>query len=117
METKQPTRKQQEELRDQAIEKIASILKGINYRIMGEGYLASILYDNGFLPVEPVQLEVLSDGEIENAWPDEVEIITPFLTQADIEKEILRCAKIVSQITIAHNEAKGQLYRIKPEES
>ena len=54
-----------------------------------------------YLPVEPVQLEVLDDKEIEGV---------------DIRQTLnfAEYAKAISQATIALNEAKfGQLYRVK----
>ena len=40
---------------------------------------------------------LLTDEEIKDKWPDEVAIITPKLTQDDIEAELLRCARIIAK--------------------
>ena len=66
----------------------------------------SLIKEAGYPPVEPAQLEALSDDEImalvdANVW------LTHYLNEL----------RVISQKTIAHNTAKfGQLYRIKPEE-
>ena len=58
----------------------------------------------GYLPVEPVQLEVLSpegiEEKLENSWDG--------LDQ-------LSLVQFVQDFTLAYNEAKGQLYRVQPE--
>ena len=79
-----------------------------------EEYIAALfLYlikQAGYLPVEPVKLEVLGDEEIK-------EELKKYYTEEQMEmpKEIydIVCGiiSIVRQATNAHNEAKGQLYR------
>src|SRR3990167_5701748 len=72
----------------------------------------------GYLPVEPVQLEVLGDEERHTTLLDGEEM-DEVLGQAKagfdwIYIYIERIIKKASQITIAHNEAKfGKPYRVK----
>jgi len=40
---------------------------------------------------------LLTKDEIEQNWPDDIMLITPTLTQEDIEKELLRCARIIAR--------------------
>jgi len=56
----------------------------------------------GYLPVEPVQLEVLGDEEIHKRF---LIIEDPFIPR------YLDTGRQTSQATNTHNEAKGQLYR------
>ena len=62
-----------------------------------EEILAQWAEANGYLPVEPAQLEVLSDEEFDAMGYDK-----------DFDTK-----RTISQATIAHNEAMGQLYRRK----
>jgi len=64
--------------------------------------LSQTLIKAGYLPVEPVQLEVLSDEEMLKAIPTWIAYQGKAITSRDRQ---------IAQDTIAHNEAKGQLYR------
>ena len=65
-------------------------------------------YRHENFPVEPVQLEVLGEKEIRY----KLELIQPegFNWADATETEMIKF-KAISQATIAHNEAKGHLYR------
>ena len=77
---------------------------------MGASELAEHLIRLGYLPIEPVQLEVLRDEKIK--W--ELEKIQPegFDWVSTTPNEMVKF-KAISQATNVHNEAKGQLYRVK----
>ena len=60
--------------------------------------ILSLIKEAGYLPVEPVQLEVLEDEEIQKA------------TGAPM---VLSGHRRLVQATITYNEEKGQLYRVK----
>ena len=62
---------------------------------------------------EPAQLEVLSPEEIGNCLDLEIEKEYPRSDGSSVWT--VNCDK-VSQATIAHNEAKGQLFRVKGED-
>ena len=62
----------------------------------------------GYLPVELAQIEVLGDEKImraicSNPIPEDRDLFRP-----------MDVGRAISQATIVHNEAKGQLYRVKP---
>jgi len=69
----------------------------------------------GCLRVEPVQLEVLGDEEICKsngcAISAKVGFTCPYQDKRGCS--IFGAGKLISQATIAYNEAKGQLYRMK----
>lgn len=75
--------------------------------------LAKCIIDAGYLPVEPVTLEPLGDEDVIIAVCGDC----PFEGKPSFYDEdchaCQRQLKGVSQATIAHNEAKGQLYRRK----
>ena len=83
------------------VEKLTNDLRRLCFHQFRAGELAEHLTRLGYLPVEPVQLEVLG-GETLNILC----AIDPFC-----KPQIL--ASNVSRATIAHNKAKGQLYRAK----
>src|SRR4030042_3701823 len=62
----------------------------------------------GYLPVEPVQLEVLGDEEIFNLG-----FATPYKIKDPKLDAYTKGVIDGSKSTIAHNEAKGQLYRTR----
>ena len=68
--------------------------------------LAKWLISKGYLPVEPVQLEVLGDEEMKSVIKENIALL-------DNEEKAVELLFKVSQNTNAHNEAKGQLYRVK----
>jgi len=57
------------------------------------------LRNKGGVPVEPVQLEVLTPEEMSAAVPNRLGRYEEY--------------RQIAQATIVHNEAKGQLYRVK----
>ena len=67
--------------------------------------ILALIKDAGYLQVEPVQLEVLGDEEISTIWHE-------YNENQSWHGQLRRIRK-VSQATIAHNEAKGQLFRRK----
>ena len=69
-------------------------------------FLLSIIKEAGYLPVEPVQLEVLGDEEMKSVIKENIALL-------DNEEKAVELLFKVSQNTNAHNEAKGQLYRVK----
>ena len=70
--------------------------------------IANDILEAGYLPVEPVQLEVLSDKAIIN-----LAMVSRYYVGSKEEKAFIECVKNIIQATLAHNEAKGQLYRRK----
>ena len=68
-------------------------------------FILKLIKDAGYLQVEPVQLEVLGDEEISTIWHE-------YNENQSWHGQLRRIRK-VSQATIAHNEAKGQLFRRK----
>ena len=71
-------------------------------------YILYLIKEAGYLPVEPVQLEVLGEKEIRY----KLELIQPegFNWADATETEMIKF-KAISQANNTHNEAKGQLYR------
>src|SRR3990167_2447613 len=94
----------EEKLREQITEILASCLSDNDIRPRVNEVLEAF-EEAGYLLVEPVQLEVLSDEEIKKAWGQ--------LPYPYSYREPLEWMKLASQDTNAHNEAKGQLYRRK----
>jgi len=102
------------ELREQIVRKIASIAS-VDFNRLPDDYKArnlvaadqilALIKDAGYLQVEPVQLEVLGDEEISTIWHE-------YNENQSWHGQLRRIRK-VSQATIAHNEAKGQLFRRK----
>lgn len=81
--------------------------------------LDRVIRSFGYLPVEPVQLEALGDEEIIGDFCKTCD----YSIEGCIERgqqvncssyqEALRQKRQISQATIAYNDAKGQLYRVK----
>ena len=70
--------------------------------------ILNLVKEAGLLPVEPVQLEVLSDEGMKSVIKENIALLNH-------EERSVELLFKVSQATVAHNEAKfGQLYRIKP---
>jgi len=69
-------------------------------------HLVEEIKQAGYLSVEPVKLEVLSPETMSK-------VIQRDCTKWDIcsKRFIMNIASVISQATIAHNRAKGQLYR------
>lgn len=66
--------------------------------------IVNLIKEAGYLPVEPVQLEVLGDEEIQET----IISITGFYNPSWLKHH-----KPISRATNTHNESKGQLYRRK----
>jgi len=69
----------------------------------------------GYLPVEPVQLEVLSDEEVEKLASKYAEGFDRFWSagEPDMDMAVTFARVSVMEANNAYNEAKGQLYRRK----
>lgn len=44
---------------------------------------------------------LLTDEEINEAWPDDINITTSILTETDMVNELIRCARIICQAQLA----------------
>ena len=84
------------------VEKLANDLRGLCFHQIGAGELAEHLTRLGYLPVEPAQLEMLTQEKM-------LETLGYIKFNPAFADELKR----ISQATVAHNEAKGQLYRAK----
>ena len=72
------------------------------------------IIEAGYVKVEPVHLEVLTDEEILSAFDGDFSPVY-FDHNPTADEVMLIKLKLVVQATLAHNEAKGQLYRRKAE--
>ena len=72
--------------------------------------ILNLIKQAGYLPVEPVKLEVLGEEEIEEYAKEEGARGYP-IKSGWLTDEIMVHVKDIVQANIAHNEAKGQLYR------
>jgi len=97
------------------VEKLANDLRGLCFHQIGAGALAEHLIKLGYRPVEPVQLEVLGYEEINRVEITERKKEGFDETEGYHKVRPMDYVKAGSQATIVHNEAKGQLYRVKPE--
>jgi hypothetical protein len=97
----------------EAVEKLAKIIKECgSYCVELDGYVlnpstaACKVLNAGYLPVEPIKLEVLGDDEIAS-------LLGKCVSWEEISEMEKIDLKRIIQATIAHTEAKGQLYRRK----
>lgn len=72
--------------------------------------ILALIKEAGYIPVELVQLEMLGDKEIRYKLE---EIQPEGFDWTDITDTEMIKFRAISQATITHNEAKGQLYRVK----
>ena len=71
--------------------------------------ILALIKETGYLPVEPVKLEVLTDEELHKA---DNKLGEDFYRAEDPEAWLMD-RRNISEATIVHNEAKGRLYRMK----
>jgi len=106
-----------EKLRKQIAEKIKMVLYPDYYpeevQTEASGRVAdqilALIKETGYLPVEPVKLEVLTDEELHKA---DNKLGEDFYRAEDPEAWLMD-RRNISEATIVHNEAKGRLYRMK----
>ena len=84
------------------VEKLTNDLRRLCFHQFRAGELAEHLTRLGYLPVEPAQLEMLTQEKM-------LETLGYIKFNPAFADELKR----ISQATVAHNEAKGQLYRAK----
>ena len=78
--------------------------------------ILALIKEAGYLPVEPVQMEVLKDEEIISILIEIMEDVgepTDVATSQAHHMWDMPMTKALLRATIAHNEAMGQLYRMK----
>jgi len=104
------------------VEKLEQLLEHWHYATLTAINIKEIakeIINAGYLPVQPVQLEVLGDEEILLIRGETESLVKGYwdasegnFKQMDILDMYFNGDKAISQATIAHNEAKfGKLYR------
>jgi len=83
------------------------IYKNSGVKLSTAQRIADAIFGEGFLLVEPAQLEVLGDEEIRN----QIEYLYTHNPHLPIESMLIALCGSISQATNAHNEAKWQLHR------
>ena len=98
----------EEKLREQIDKAIDEWTYGARIKSSLTLIILNFIKEAGYLPVQPIQLEVLSDEGMKSVIKENIALLNH-------EERSVELLFKVSQDTAAHNEAKfGQLYRIKP---